>query len=129
MNQLCMLITLCKSFLNVRVKKSGLMILFLYLTGDHTSISDNQNFSHEVARYRVPIIFYSPKYLKPEIRQDLAQHVDIAPSILDLLNIKTKKRSYFGLSLFQKNKSKRILLSTNSFNGLLQGRFKFYKII
>lgn len=51
--------------------------------------------------YRIPLGFYHPqKHLIPEKRTEIAQQLDVYPTILDLLNV--KKRYYsFGTSLLQ----------------------------
>jgi len=50
--------------------------------------------------FRVPCIFWSPKLLKPAIVDILSSHVDIAPTLLDLLNIYTEN-AFLGNSCFR----------------------------
>jgi phosphoglycerol transferase MdoB-like AlkP superfamily enzyme len=50
--------------------------------------------------YQVPIFFYSPNgALKPKKEKKIFQHLDILPTVLDLVNIKTKFYS-FGNSAY-----------------------------
>jgi arylsulfatase A-like enzyme len=50
--------------------------------------------------YRIPIVFYHPKKLiKPKREKKIFQQLDILPTVLDMVNIKTKFYSY-GNSYF-----------------------------
>ena len=60
------------------------------LTGDHgEALGDHGEATHGIFAYestlRVPLIVYAPDMLDAGVRQDPARHVDIAPTILDLL--------------------------------------------
>ena len=71
------------------------------LLADHTPGSTTQQYSVRTHLYRIPILFYHPKgYLKAERKNEIIQQLDILPTILDLLNIKTKYYA-FGNSHFQ----------------------------
>ena len=48
--------------------------------------------------YHTPLLFYSPGFISPSKKSILASHVDIMPTILDILNIQTKHSS-MGKSL------------------------------
>ncbi|MFK7785525.1 MAG: LTA synthase family protein [Crocinitomicaceae bacterium] len=74
--------------------------LFVFVA-DHSpaSINSQYNLRHEM--YRIPIGFYHPKGLiKAEKKSEIAQQLDVFPTILDLLNIKSTYYS-FGSSLLQ----------------------------
>jgi arylsulfatase A-like enzyme len=72
------------------------------ITGDHTSLSDQPQYQNYVGRFRVPIILYAPDIPLPSIGSSkIASHVDIAPTLLDLLGIDTPDRQLFGASLFE----------------------------
>jgi phosphoglycerol transferase MdoB-like AlkP superfamily enzyme len=74
------------------------------ITADHTSMSEASYYQRQIGNYAVPIIFYSPSdsSLKGFSKQ-LAQHIDIMPSILDYLNY-PKTYYCFGTSLFDANR-------------------------
>jgi arylsulfatase A-like enzyme len=60
------------------------------VTADHgESLGEHGEATHGILAYeatlRVPLIFYFPGMLSPSVRDEEAQHVDILPTILDLL--------------------------------------------
>jgi arylsulfatase A-like enzyme len=58
--------------------------------------------------YRIPIVFYHPKKLiQPKLEKKIFQQIDILPTVLDAINIKTKYYS-FGNSYFQKTNNEGI---------------------
>jgi phosphoglycerol transferase MdoB-like AlkP superfamily enzyme len=62
-------------------------------------------FQTKVGRYAIPILFYKPNEIEPELlKNTVVQQQDIMPSILDFLNYKSLFLS-FGRSIFGKNKS------------------------
>ena len=74
--------------------------LFVFVA-DHSPGSNNPQYSLRNEMYRIPIGFYHPKGLiKAEKRTEIAQQLDIFPTILDLLNVKSTYYS-FGSSLLQ----------------------------
>lgn len=51
--------------------------------------------------YHVPLLFYSPRYITPCVVSDkITQHLDIAPSVLDMLNVNELQDFKFGHSVF-----------------------------
>jgi phosphoglycerol transferase MdoB-like AlkP superfamily enzyme len=59
----------------------------------------------KVGRYAIPILFYKPNEIKPELlKNTVVQQQDIMPSVLGFLNYKNPFLS-FGRSIFNKNKS------------------------
>lgn len=81
------------------------------LTADHTSKSETPQFSHNIGKYRVPIMLFHPEQ-NPRIENSdtLAQHVDIMPTILDLLGIRGTEHARFGRSLVEAKESSPIVL-------------------
>lgn len=74
------------------------------LTGDHTQKSDQSFYQNTLGDYRVPLILYHPQI---NIQQwpsvDLmrpAQHSDILPTVLDVLDVSCKDLSNLGSSVF-----------------------------
>jgi len=68
--------------------------------------------------YAVPIIFYQPAdtIFKGRNTQDIIQHIDIMPSVLQYLNY-DKKFIAFGKSIFQPNQQRFVI---NNMNGIYQ---------
>jgi len=73
------------------------------ITGDHGIWAFDQSktysqLSKDEHFFRIPLIIWSPDKQK-EINTALSSHLDIAPTVLDILNIKTEN-SFIGKSLF-----------------------------
>lgn len=80
------------------------------ITGDHTSLTDQPGYDTPLGRYRVPVIFFDPAGSLPMVgRAKIAQHVDIAPTLLDLLGLKPKNPTLFGWSLFSPHYNGRMI--------------------
>jgi phosphoglycerol transferase MdoB-like AlkP superfamily enzyme len=61
------------------------------ITGDHTSLSDNKAYQTISGRHQVPIILYSPAgKIMAGTSNKVAQHTDIASTILDYLDLVDK---------------------------------------
>jgi arylsulfatase A-like enzyme len=74
----------------------------LIITGDHTSLSDNSAYDHVVGRFRVPIIFHDPSGTLPlDQAGKIATHIDLKPTIMDLLGVESSKFGLFGGPLFR----------------------------
>ena len=70
------------------------------IVGDHTEGASTRNNLLEM--FRVPCLLYAPKYLKPAILSKPATHVDLVPTVLDILKSSDNHAS-FGQSVFNKN--------------------------
>ena len=58
------------------------------ITGDHTSESSDVRYQSGLGLYRVPIILYSPSgFLNAKNVSAIAQHADVAPTVLDYLGL------------------------------------------
>lgn len=71
------------------------------LTADHTQNSFKPSFMNEVSKYKIPIIFFHPKFKWPPVDRDMiVQQIDIPDSILDFLNVKIDKKNPLASSVF-----------------------------
>jgi phosphoglycerol transferase MdoB-like AlkP superfamily enzyme len=61
--------------------------------------------------FKIPAIIYCPELFKPEKSNKLGSQVDIVPTIMDVLNIKSPYSS-LGRSLFSKSKNRFVFLSS-----------------
>ena len=52
------------------------------ITADHTNQLSQPEYTNALGLYRVPIVFYCPALLKPQIRTDIVSQTDIMPSVL-----------------------------------------------
>ena len=72
------------------------------LVADHTPSTIDKLYGQRRFMYQIPIVFFHPKKLLPIKREPIIfQQLDILPTVLDLLNIKTKFYSY-GQSYYKK---------------------------
>lgn len=58
------------------------------ITADHTSINQTPTYSTYRGKYEVPLMLYAPKFFAPKEIEQLAQHIDIAPTIKHLAGLK-----------------------------------------
>ena len=74
------------------------------ICADHTPSSNTAHFNQRSMMYRIPILFYHPGGKIEAKKEDkIFQQMDIMPTVLDLLNIKTDYYA-FGNSYFSKVK-------------------------
>ncbi len=69
------------------------------ITADHCASSAGKT-SVPVNRYHVPLWIYAPKHIPPQRVERLMGQIDIAPTLLGLLNFSYRSR-FFGYDLFQ----------------------------
>jgi phosphoglycerol transferase MdoB-like AlkP superfamily enzyme len=73
------------------------------IVADHTPSSNSEIYNQRTEMYRIPIAFYDPSGKLPRKREKaIFQQIDIMPTVLDLVNIKTNYYS-IGNSFFSKN--------------------------
>lgn len=73
------------------------------LCADHTPATESPLYSQRTEMYKIPILFFDPKgRIKPAKETRIFQHLDIMPTLLDLLNIEIQYYS-FGNSYYQKS--------------------------
>lgn len=53
-------------------------------------------------KYHIPLLIYAPKIIKPQVISNISSQIDVAPTILGLLNISYESK-FFGNDLFTKN--------------------------
>lgn len=70
--------------------------LFVF-TADHTGPTNNPNYLTNENRYAVPIAYYYPSKIKAKKDKRITQHLDIMPTLLDLLGYSSPVQS-FGVS-------------------------------
>ncbi len=73
------------------------------LCADHTPATESALYSQRTEMYKIPILFFHPKKLiQPKKETRFFQHIDILPTLLDLLNIETRVYS-LGNSYYQRS--------------------------
>lgn len=97
-----------KKFFETAKKQPWFNNTLFVLCADHTPASNDPLFNTREKMYQIPIVFYHPKgYIKPSKEKQIFQQIDIFPTVLDLLNQKTKFYSY-GNSYCQKTNKEAI---------------------
>jgi phosphoglycerol transferase MdoB-like AlkP superfamily enzyme len=75
--------------------------------------------SMPVHRYRIPVLFYAPQYIKPAINAALFSQLDVAPTILGMLGI-SYTAPFFGQNVlsrqYQSNATRRWVPLNYNFN-------------
>lgn len=85
------------------------------LVADHTPATTDPMYSQRRFMYQIPIAFYHPKkLLQPKREPIIFQQLDIMPTILDLLNVKTRFYAY-GNSYFKPTKKEAITYLEGSY--------------
>lgn len=103
-----------KKFFEAASKEKWYKNTLFVITADHTSIPQIPFYYSALGMYRIPLLFIDPS--NPSLartRTDLAQQVDIFPTTLSYLGIKTKVKS-FGRNLLQKSTSPTVILNRSS---------------
>lgn len=66
--------------------------------------------------YKIPLIYFAPGHIKPEVRSMLGSQIDLAPTLLSLLNFSYQSR-FFGHDLMH-SQTERAFLATYQVVGL-----------
>lgn len=72
------------------------------ITADHAFKSYLPNWDNDIGRYRIPLLFYHPRYRWPVMDlEEPVQQIDILPSVLDLLGIDLVEKISLARSVFR----------------------------
>lgn len=83
-----------RAFFNTIKNKQWYSNTLFVITADHSSINQEKRYQTRSGRYRIPLIFFSPfEDLGNEINTP-AQHLDIGPTLLDIMSYPT---SFYSL--------------------------------
>jgi phosphoglycerol transferase MdoB-like AlkP superfamily enzyme len=93
-----------KTFFENAQKKPWFYETLFVITADHTQKSSDENFPPPLGSYRVPLVFYWPApYLPLMPNGRLSQHIDVMPTILDILGISSSDKPVLGESLLRRS--------------------------
>lgn len=73
-----------------------------FVTADHTRYAPPESF---YGSFHVPLLIYAPGIVEPQVRPEIGSQVDILPTILDLLNVRTRHAS-LGRSLLDRTRTR-----------------------
>ncbi|RRN78121.1 alkaline phosphatase family protein [Pseudoxanthomonas sp. SGD-10] len=95
-------------------------------TADHTSQNYYQAYNNSIERFAIPIMFFSPNkgYNLKGVREDLAQQIDIYPTLVELMGYKKPFRSW-GRSLLSNrpDEEPRVINSPGNVYQFMQGNY------
>ncbi|MES2800119.1 MAG: sulfatase-like hydrolase/transferase [Bacteroidota bacterium] len=104
-----------RNFFETAKKQAWFNNTLFVICADHTNASATRLYKHRTIRYRIPILFYHPNgKMKTGKQSSIFQQLDIMPTVLDLLNIKTKYYA-FGQSYFSENPREAIAFLQDSY--------------
>lgn len=94
--------------------------LFVFVS-DHCAGSAGKE-DLPVANYHIPLFIYAPKWLQPREDSQLASQIDLAPTLLGLLNMDYQS-TFFGRDLLKPNVAPpRVLIGNYQHLGLFDGQ-------
>lgn len=93
--------------------------IFVFVA-DHCAGSDGRE-SLPLNRYHIPMLLYSPKHVTPGVQSRRASQIDLAPTLMSLLNM-SYESYFFGQDLLEEHdKPGRALVSNYQHLGLYEG--------
>lgn len=75
------------------------------ITADHTQLNHDPRYADLRGRFDVPLVFFSPSQKLVADTARFVKHIDIRPSVLDLLGIDPAEDNPLGSSVFNKEKA------------------------
>lgn len=94
------------------------------ITGDHTSQSSYLEYKTNIGAFRVPVVFYRPDGSLKSVVNDLAQQIDIMPTVLGYLNY-DKPYFAFGRNLLNAEEEPFVITYTTNTYQLVQGDYLY----
>lgn len=90
-----------KNFFAQAEKQDWYKNTLFVITADHTQKGYLPAFDNEIAKWKIPVLFFHPQFSWPEVDRDqIVQQIDVLPSVLDFLNVKPKEDVLLGRSVF-----------------------------
>lgn len=112
-----------KRFFDEAKKQPWFSNTIFVLVADHSNQVFYNEYSKPINRFAVPIIIYKPNSKYVGVDDDLAQQIDIYPTILDMIGYKKPFRSW-GRSLFDKKSSTPFVVnSTGISHNFMKGNY------
>jgi phosphoglycerol transferase MdoB-like AlkP superfamily enzyme len=105
-------------FLAAAQKKPWFKDTVFVITADHCANSAGRT-EIPVRNYHIPLFVYSPAHVKPAAVDTLSSQLDLAPTLLGLLNVTYESR-FFGRDMLAGKPEGRAFLSTFQKMGLLK---------
>ncbi|QTH13080.1 sulfatase-like hydrolase/transferase [Pseudomonas corrugata] len=94
--------------------------IFVFVA-DHTAGSAGKE-DLPISNYQIPLFIYAPKLIEPRENAQLASQIDLAPTLLGLLNLDYRS-TFFGRNLLQDNPlPPRVVVGNYQHLGLFDGK-------
>jgi len=90
------------------------------ITADHCASSGGKT-NIPIDRYHIPLIIYSPKHIKPQVISKITSQIDLAPTILGLLNMSYESK-FIGNDALKKEHKERLFMSTFQLLGFYENQ-------
>lgn len=99
-----------KKYFETAKKQPWYQNTIFVITGDHTNEAYYKEYKNSVNAFALPLIIYSPnpKYQLQGIRKDIAQQIDIYPTLADLIGYDKPIRSW-GKSLISDKENEEVV--------------------
>lgn len=91
-----------RKFFEIAAKSEWFDNTVFILAGDHGK-DYVKSYTPPVGYFHIPLIFYAPSLLQPEVNPNFASQVDIYPTVMDLLNISFVNNT-LGINLLQEKR-------------------------
>lgn len=95
------------------------------IVADHTAGSGGKN-EIDPKRYHIPLIVYAPSIIKPKIIDTLSSQIDVAPTLLGLLNLKYESR-FYGQNLLEETAPRAFLSNYQKVGYLTPNQLVIFK--
>jgi phosphoglycerol transferase MdoB-like AlkP superfamily enzyme len=112
-----------QQFFNQAKKSTWYNNTIFVLVADHTNQVYYQKFNEPINRFAVPIIIYKPNSKYVGVDNDLAQQIDIYPTILDMIGYPKPFRSWGRSLIDKKSEAPFVINSTGDISQFLKGNY------
>ncbi|MDD3149329.1 MAG: LTA synthase family protein [Candidatus Gastranaerophilales bacterium] len=108
-------------FINSSKRKKWFKNTIFIIVADHCASSAGRE-ELNVKKYHIPFMIYAPGILHPEVITKLCSQIDVAPTILDIMNW-SYNSYFFGKSIFKMNRNEeRAFIANYQKLGLLKNK-------
>ncbi len=104
-------------FLDIAKTRPWFANTIFVITADHCASSAGKT-DLPINKYHIPLLIYAPEILKPQVNDNLASQIDIAPTIFGLLNFSYNSK-FFGQDILN-SAPNRAFISTYQLLGFMK---------
>ncbi len=91
-------------------KKDWFKNTIFVISADHCANSAGKT-SLPIHKYKIPLIIYAPNIIKPQVFDKIISQIDVAPTVLSLLNLKYKS-AFIGKNILNNYDDNRAFISS-----------------